>query len=554
MTHPHQTPIPPQPVQPLRWWEIALVSLAGTTLYLFIFGPATLDPTQYAWMMKEDPAQHYLGWQFFRNEPWQWPLGRIRHIGVPDGTSIVFTDSIPLLALLLKPISGWLPAQFQYFGLWMLSCYLLIGYYALRLARHFIDSAAHRVVMACFFLLNAPMHMRGYGHEALMAHWLLLAGIDTYLGGWRWRRWLIWVILAALVHPYLLLMTLGLLTAANAQTLWFGHSARPKHLAWQNATIAVALSGVIAAAGHLGSGQALSGGGYGFFSMNMASLFSPVFSGSRFFKDFAIATQGQYEGLNYLGAGVILLGIMAVTLILARQPATNPPKILLARPLWPLAAAAFCFWLLALSNHVTLMEYELFVVPLPHLLHGLMSVFRASGRFGWLAFYLLTLGILVYIGRNFSRRMALGVLCFALVLQFGDLHGKHRELRQIIAERAKWVTPLQSPQWHLLASQAKTLYILPPHPLMEGIYIPFAHLAASHGLATNAAHTARVDPTRIEAFGRGMAQDLAQGRYNPQTLYVIPQREGLAHVPPALTPHLLQLDGYHVLPPGLPKP
>ena len=52
-----------------------------------------------------------------------------------------------------------------------------------------------------------------------MAHWLLLAGIETCLRGWSWQRWLAWSAIAALCHPYLLLMVLGPLAAGAATTL-----------------------------------------------------------------------------------------------------------------------------------------------------------------------------------------------------------------------------------------------------------------------------------------------------------------------------------------------
>ncbi len=538
----------------LHWQEILTTGLAALLLYLFIFGADTLNPIHYAWMMHDDPAQHYLGWQFFRNEPWQWPLGRVSRIGLPDVTSIVFTDSIPLLALLLKPFSAWLPSQFQYFGLWMLGCYLLTGYYALRLTRHFIASPAMRMVMAGFFLLSTPLHTRGYGHEALMAQWLLLAAIDLCLTGWQWHRWLLLLLLAALIHPYLLAMCLGFFAAANADALWVTHSARLKQLVWQSTVIFLALALVMVSAGHIGSGGGLTGRGYGFYSMNMASLIAPMFDGSGIFKDMVPFVREQSEGNVYLGAGVIMLGIIGLALKLQPARESHPPQPLLGCGLWLLVVVAFGFWLLALSYRVTLLQYQLFLLPIPKLVYDVLAIFRASGRFGWPAFYLLTLFILVVIGRNLSARPALAVLCAALVLQFGDLHGKRLELRQIVATRAHWATPLQSPQWAQWASQADTLYILPPHPMMESIYIPFADLAATHGLRTNAAYTARVDPAKIQTFESGLALDLAQDRYNPHTLYVIAQREGLDHVPPRLASQVVQIDGYHVLPPGLPKP
>lgn len=539
----------------VSWRENLTVGVLGVLVYLYLFGPATLNPVNYAWMLQGDPAQHYLGWQFFRNEPWQWPLGHITRLGMPAGTGIVFTDSIPLLALLLKPFSGLLPAEFQYFGLWMLACYLLTGYFALRLLGRFTDHRALRIVAASFFLLSPPLLLRGYGHEALMAQWLLLAGIDACLHGWQWPRWLVLVLVAALVHPYLLLMVLGLLLAANLQAV----AGEPRRLllkrAGQNVLILGSLVAVLVAAGHFSAKGSLAGEGYGFFSMNMAALVDsetePKFGHARLVPDIPAATQGQYEGFLYLGGGMLALGLIAIGLLLARL---GPPMPRQAHPLWPLVAVAGLFWLLALSNQVTLGGWHLFTLPLPQSLLDLLSVFRASGRLGWLAFYLITLGILAVIVRRLPARVALGVLTVALLLQAVDLASHYRGLRKAIHARTQWVTPLQSPQWQAFAADAERLLILPPHPRMEDLYIPFAHLAAAHGLATNAAHTARIEPARIEAFGQGLANTLARGGYDPRTLYVIPQREGLAHVPPALAGQLVELDGYHVLPPGLAHP
>jgi hypothetical protein len=538
----------------VSWREGLPVACLGVLAYLYLFGPATLNPLNVAWMLQGDPAQHYLGWQFFRNEPWHWPLGRITRLGIPEGTGIVFTDSIPLLALLLKPFSAFLPAEFQYFGLWMLACYLLTGYFALRLLGPFTENRALRIAAASFFLLSPPLLLRGYGHEALMAQWLLLAGIDACLRGWQWPRWFVLVLVAALVHPYLLLMMLGLLCAANLQAGLVEPGGLMKR-ARQNAVILAGLVVVLFAAGHVGIKGSLAGEGYGFFSMNLAALVDsetePNFGHARLVPDIPAATQGQYEGFLYLGGGMILLGVLAIGLMLARIGPAAPAR---ATPVWPLIAVAAVFWLLALSNEITFARWHLFTVPLPSALLDLLSIFRASGRLGWPAFYLVTLGILVVIVRRLPARVALGALLAALLLQVVDLGSHYRGLRKAIEARTHWVTPLQSPQWQSLAAGADRLLILPPHPRMEDLYIPFAHLAAAHGLATNAAHTARVEPARIEADGRGLGASLAHGGYDPRTLYVMPQREGLAHVPPALAGRLLELDGYHVLPPGLAFP
>ena len=50
----------------------------GCLIFLYRFGFDILDPMNINWLMQHDDlAQHYLGWLFFRNEPWGFPLGKI---------------------------------------------------------------------------------------------------------------------------------------------------------------------------------------------------------------------------------------------------------------------------------------------------------------------------------------------------------------------------------------------------------------------------------------------------------------------------------------------
>ena len=162
---------------------------------------ASSPPTRIDWLLHGDPAQHYLGFAFFRHEPWAWPLGAIAGFGAPLGTSLVYTDAIALLAIPFKLLSDWLPTDFQYLGGWMLLCYLLQGVYAERvLARLGVTGLAG--ALATVLLLTSPaLALRAYGHESLMAHWLLLAAFEAHLAGQPRRLAPLWA-LGALIHAY----------------------------------------------------------------------------------------------------------------------------------------------------------------------------------------------------------------------------------------------------------------------------------------------------------------------------------------------------------------
>eukprot|EP01034_Spumella_vulgaris_P003259 gene3259-4202_t len=172
------------------------------------------------------------------------------------------------------------------------------------------------------------MLLRVYGHEALMAHFLVLAALQRSLVPWRWGPWLALGACSVLVHPYLALMTgvLGIGAALSALAL---RELAPGRLAMQ-AAASLALCGALAwAAGYfIGGGSQVSSGGHGFFSANLLTWADPM-NWQAFLaqhgrdvargREWSLllppqvqATAGQYEGFAYLGAGVLVLVMLAL--------------------------------------------------------------------------------------------------------------------------------------------------------------------------------------------------------------------------------------------------
>lgn len=75
------------------------------------------------------------------------------------------------------------------------------------------------------------------------------------------------------------------------------------------------------------------------FSMNILALFNPIFGASRFFMQHDFHPDfkpfGQYEGFLYLGAGMLLMVVMAAGICLTVPRSTAKS---LVRRYWPLAA------------------------------------------------------------------------------------------------------------------------------------------------------------------------------------------------------------------------
>ena len=61
------------------------VLVGGTMGFLWFLslGYPALIPTHISWLMEGDRAQHFLGWLFFRNQTWEFPLGALPNFVYP---------------------------------------------------------------------------------------------------------------------------------------------------------------------------------------------------------------------------------------------------------------------------------------------------------------------------------------------------------------------------------------------------------------------------------------------------------------------------------------
>ena len=359
----------------------------GAVFFAWIAGARILDPTEIDWLMKGDWVPHHFGWHFFRIEPWHWPPGSIHSYYAPLGTSIGLTDSIPLAAYALKPFGRWLPAEFQYLGPWLLLSFTLQGALGARLVGRWIDSAWVQAAGGAFCVL-LPMLLARVGHTALCSHWLLLWALllatRTLPAGPR--HWTVLALVAGLVQPYLAAMVLGIAAAALVGSSPWPLARRARTLAATIAAMAVGwwLSGLFI----LGGGDTFTEGGLGYFSMNLLAFVTPL-GWSRFLPAVPVAGPGQEgEGFLYLGAGVLALVVLAVSLAVAARRSHRPT----APRIWPplVVAAAVVMAIFALSPVVTFGSRVILDLNGPWA--APLATFRSSGRFAWPLAYVLVCG------------------------------------------------------------------------------------------------------------------------------------------------------------------
>jgi hypothetical protein len=127
------------------------LGLAG---FLVLIGWPTLIPTNIGWLDFADRAMHTLGWMFFREVPWGNPPGLSPDLGLELRNSIGLVDGLPLFAIPAKLFAAWLPQPFQYWGDWLLICFLLQTLFAYLVARQLGAGRLIAIVAAAFVLIT----------------------------------------------------------------------------------------------------------------------------------------------------------------------------------------------------------------------------------------------------------------------------------------------------------------------------------------------------------------------------------------------------------------
>lgn len=501
----------------------------GSAFFIQVFNLKVLIPTEIGWLMQGDWEWHFIGWHIFRSEPWHFPLGKLTNFWFPIGTTIGYTDSIPLLALLLKPWSVLLPTNFQYFGLWFYSCFILQGIFAALLLRLLTPHLILQTLGIIFFIIH-PVLLHRFSHLALCAHWLVLAGLWLYFKPWPHataytplKLWWLFTGLAATIHPYLTVMVSGLAVAFYANWWLIERRGTLVTAGLQLVFLGITILFLWWIIGYfmIENSQDLSGQSFGHYSMNLLAPLLPQQDWSRLFQELPVATTGQYEGFNYLGAGVLLLGAWS-----GYELSQRPPMRTTLNKLFCLGIVCLGFTLLAVSNKVTLGPWTILEFKADFL--NTLAIFRSSGRFFWPVNYALLFLILQLLIRRNRHLVKLTVfyLSLGLIIQEIDFYPKHLVYHHLLREpqtQFSWQNPLQSAWWHLALPHYQHLTFIPPIACGEEAapFGPVSLLAGKYGLTINTGRVARAEVDKTMQYCQQLFQEVRTGQVKADTIYLI---------------------------------
>lgn len=509
-------------------------ALLGALVFVALYGVRVLDPTCVDWILNNpspDPSQHYLGWAFFRNSTVRLPyVGANYSVIYPYRTSILFTDSIPLLALLGKLFSPILPARFQYFGWWGLLCYALQGGLAQAILARLggvrpgqTARAWASVAGAGVLVLFPALTVRMFAHTALAGNWLVLLAIWLWLRcdallPTTWRACLAWAgmgVLCAGIHLYYLPMV-GIVLV--------GYAVRRG--LQKRGVAAVLLPVVCFCAAALAELLLL-----GAFASNFAGYSNGYLNGADLANLMVPGLAASWEQNVYIGLGAVAALVLAVVsfgIACARGKAAAAAGFFRRHRIWLFAGAVVLLLdaIAAMGNTITLGGVTLGTVPIPQVLMDFWAMFSSCARLAWLAGMLLALLACSAVLRLWNGRVAVVLLAVCALLQG---YGQRDELAKRFAtyhDDATYTdqTRLTDPAWENLAESGRFSHLaFVSFDFEHDEFWDLAAFAADHGCTSNSFYMGHMDGNLAAVTLAGEMNTLSA-----DTLYVFVDEDELA--------------------------
>jgi hypothetical protein len=496
-------------------WLIYATLYSLVSIFI-ISGFGILNPVNRNWLSIGDGTGQ-ISWEFFRDQPViQFPLGLNPNYGLEISNTIAFDGQIPLMSLILHPISSFLSTPFQYFGFFIFFTFLL-NFYASTKIFIFFKFNNFQTILGSIILSSLPITLNRTienTHYALSSTWIILAAIYLSLTkSISALKWSLIVVLISLIHPYYFPFVI-LIFFFSSTLMLFNDRHLFKQIVKIYFTMVSSLIFTMWVVGYFISGVDSADVGYGLFRSSLSSLFDS--SGwSQIFPDLK-QTEGAYEGFGYIGTSAIVT-ILLYLIVLRRI------QVSYFRLFMPLFISAIILFILSLSNKISILEYEIFYFNIPNYIQDVVSIFRSSGRFIWLLSILLLIFPLVQIHTYLSAKNFSIFLVFVSTITFVDYFPQLTSQRDIKFS-APFKSNLTDKAWKSIFECYENIRLYPPTVSVQNYY-NFLLLASDQDLGINTGRFSRVDSQEIEQAYERMHKEFNTGKLQHNSFYVFTQAD-----------------------------
>jgi hypothetical protein len=516
-----------------RWLKRPqFVSLVvGLCVGIWLLGAKHLSPWNYSWLYsKGDGALTQLGFEFFRKAPLvQWPITALPNYVA--GSNMIIPTENAVLNIFAKMIGLFVPESFQFVGLWITSCFALQGYFGAKLLSRFINSGSAQIFGSLFFVFSPALLFRVgvMNHYHLGAHWMILVALYLYFDKEsRTRTWSMLLFFGMVTSVYLAVMLVVLFIAHQVKIFFNKKSINVSEFVLP---IAFAAFGFWVM-GYLSMRSSITGSNY--FRLNVISYLNPGFSDTGSFSlllnylgnsRIRNLFSEEWEGFQYIGT-VVIAGVLLGFL-------TAKKNVWLRnwREYAPIVFAGSGLLVFALSDRIVILQRE-FSYWWPSQLLDLRQIFRGATRFGWPAYYLVTLFAVVQIIRFCSVKKLKAGVAIASVLMLIESSPGIAYVRSEFSSSKPYETSIVDQKWNEIAKTHSRVAIYPNFDLQVGEvtgdakfwidgWFDLAKFAVDHDLSTNFGYVPRPLTDYISEQDAQILNELENGALQPSTIYIL---------------------------------
>ena len=390
--------------------------------WVYLLGIDYINPTNVSWLNSGDLSTYQLGWEYFRNDKWRFPIGLNPNYGIYSDSNIIYSDSIPIFAIFFKLFNFLLPEKFQYFSIWILLCIYLQILFSYKIVYLGTANRLFSLLGSLFFLTASIFIHRSGIHLSLLGQWLILCGIYVEISKNSKKDYLrlVTLLLSLLVHFYFFLMLMILILFQDFFKVLVLRKSFLEIFKKLILTIIVSIV-LMYTIGYfsidLDDGL---GWGYGYYNFNLNSFINPSgqnnvgsFSWSNFLTKQNYQNK-EIEGFSYLGfSGIIFFIIFLFNIFKERS------NIFFQNLNWVIIILPFL--IISISNNINFGDMNIVSIDLNKFVYAFFSIFRASGRMIWPVYYIIFIIGIIFIFKNFKSK-SIFVLLTLLVLQIGDIY------------------------------------------------------------------------------------------------------------------------------------
>lgn len=506
---------------------ILALSSAYFITALFIYGWTPLYPLNINWILESDLATYYIGWEYFRKTPLHWPLGTNPNYGSEFSGSIVLSTHNLIYLTIFNIMNPILPNQFQYFGIMIYINTILLGISSYTLILNITNDKLMSALASLFFAAAPIVVFRHTGHFDLGSHFIIILSFLIILkyesDKFVLASAVIWII-SSLIHLYLLFITFLLLFPIALTIVVRGIVNRKINILYVTSigfTFAALLLGLHATLG-LGESGPQVARGFGHYKANLLTWFDPN-GYSRVLPEIPNATDGEYEGGNYLGLGIIL-ALLCVVVARVFLGSVDPKNHCVAKltpeKKWALIGAVSVLVVTAITHNIGFGPYS-WLIPVPDTVVHIGSIIRGSGRFLWPVTYLVMLLVLIQLWRIAGPK-SYSIITVLLLVQLFDLSSAYCGISSSIAARNQInVAPPYAIDFKVLkAAGYDKIRTDTPGDHGEN-WIAFGYHGSRNGIAVDTTYLARPAKTPVAKIVAQRHDELINGLYDQSAAYVI---------------------------------